>query len=89
MEGQKDRSEIWVSLSEDGGRTWSKPRFVFANALAPSLENSWRNYQCSYMDVFADDGTLNLFVPHRWQRALHLQVREQDLLALPMADVRA
>lgn len=89
MEGQKDRSEIWVSLSEDGGRTWSVPRFVFANALAPSLESSWRNYQCSYMDVFADNGTLNFFVPHRWQRALHLQVREQDLLALPMADVRA
>ena len=86
MEGQKDRSEIWVSLSEDGGRQWSEPRFLFANAVSPSLENSWRNYQCSYMDAFADDGILNLFVPHRWQRALHLQIQEEDLLALPTAE---
>lgn len=30
--GMQDRSEIWVSLSTDGGRRWSEPRFVFANA---------------------------------------------------------
>ena len=28
-----DRSEIWVAISKDGGRTWGEPRFVFANAL--------------------------------------------------------
>ena len=89
MEGQKDRSEIWVSLSEDGGRTWSEPRFVFANALAPNLENSWRNYQCSYMDMFVDGNMINLFLPHRWQRALHLQILEQDLVTLPtQRDIR-
>ena len=78
-----DRSEIWVSFSQDGGHTWSAPRFVFANALAPALENPFRNYQCSYMDAFVDGGLLNLFVPHRWQRALHLQIRERDLQSLP------
>jgi hypothetical protein len=87
MEGQKDRSEIWVSLSEDGGRTWDEPRFIFANALVPNLENSWRNYQCSYMDMFVDDDTINLFLPHRWQRALHLQIREGDLGILPTKSV--
>ena len=35
-----DRSEIWVSLSMDGGRTWSKPRFVFANALAATSNSA-------------------------------------------------
>ena len=78
-----DRSEIWVSLSTDEGRTWSEPRFVFANALAPAFENPWRNYNCSYVDMFPDEGTLNLFVPHRWERALHLQMKEGDLGNLP------
>ena len=81
-----DRSEIWVSLSHDNGHTWSAPRFVFANALAPTLENPFRNYQCSYMDAFVDGDVLNLFVPHRWQRALHLQIRECDLDNLPDAE---
>jgi hypothetical protein len=79
-----DRSEIWVAFSQDGGHTWSEPRFVFANALAPTLENPFRNYQCSYMDVFVDGDVLNLFVPHRWQRALHLQIKESALQGLPL-----
>jgi len=83
MEGQKDRSEIWVSLSDDGGLTWSEPRFVFANAIVANLGSAWRDYQCSYMDMFVDEGVLNLFVPHRWQRALHLQIREDELSTLP------
>lgn len=37
----------------------------------------------SYMDMFVDDGVLNLFVPHRWQRALHLQIHEDTLSTLP------
>ncbi len=85
--GMLDRSETWVSLSTDAGHTWSEPRFVFVNALAPSFENDWRNYNCSYVDAFADDGVLNLFVPHRWERALHLQLKEEDLSALPTGSV--
>lgn len=83
MEGQKDRSEIWVSLSADGGRTWDEPRFVFANALAPSLGNPWRDYNCSYVDAVVDGGTIHLFVPHRWERVLHLTLAEADLGRLP------
>ncbi|MEW6357188.1 MAG: sialidase family protein [Planctomycetota bacterium] len=79
MEGQKDRSEVWVSLSDDEGRTWSEPRFVFANALAPSFDNAWRNYNCSYIDMFVDEGIVHLFVPHRWERVLHLRFSESDI----------
>ena len=90
MEGQKDRSEIWASTSTDEGRTWTEPRLVFANAAAPNLANSWYNYQCSYMDMFADAGTLHLFLPHRWERALHLTLPESALATLPTkADLAA
>jgi hypothetical protein len=80
-----DRSAIWFSLSSDGGRSWTAPRFVFANAATPSLENDWFNWQCSYMDAFTDNGVLQLFVPHRWQRCLHLQLAEAELQRLPTA----
>ena len=83
--GMKDRSEIWVSLSSDGGRSWSVPRFVIANAAAPNLANGWFNWQCSYLDAFTDNGILHLFVPHRWQRCLHLQLAEAELQRLPTA----
>ena len=82
-EVMRDRSEIWASLSTNEGRTWSEPRFLFANALAETLENPWRNHQCSYMDLFADRDTLHLFVPHRWRQALHLWFKEETLLRLP------
>ena len=80
---QTDRSEIWVSLSADQGRTWSEPRFVFANALAPGKQSDWYNHQCSYMDMFADGGDLHLFIPHRWKRAMHLRLKASDLKKLP------
>lgn len=82
----KDRSEIWFSLSTNGGHTWSEPKFLFVNALGETLGTPFRNYQCSYMDMFVDDGYLNLFVPHRWQRVLHLRMRESDLAMAPTAE---
>lgn len=80
-----DRSEIWFATSTDGGLTWSEPRFVFVNVLGETLENPWRNYNCSYLDAFSDHGELHLFLPHRWQRVLHLQISEQDLGKFPTA----
>jgi len=77
-----DRSEIWVATSTDEGVTWSEPRFVFANALAPSFSNPWRDHNCSYLDAFADDGVLHMFLPHRWHQALHLRLAEADLARL-------
>ena len=78
-EVMKDRSEIWLSTSTAGGHTWSEPRFVFANALSEAFARPFRNFQCSYMDCVVSDGTLNLFVPHRWQRVLHLTIKESRI----------
>ena len=84
MEGQKDRSEIWVAFSTDDGETWTPPRFVFTNALAPDPKKAaWYNHQCSYMDVIVDGDTLHLFCPHRWARVLHLRLKESDLTNIP------
>ena len=37
------------------------------------------------MDMFVDDGVVHLFLPHRWQRCLHLQLPEAELHRLPTA----
>ena len=83
MEGQKDRSELWVSISTDEGRTWSEPRFVLANALAPKKNIAWYDYQCSYADLIVDGEDLHLFLPHRWERVLHLRLKASDIPNLP------
>jgi hypothetical protein len=77
-----DRSEIWFATSADKGHTWSAPRFLFANALAPSFEKPFRNYQCSYMDAVIESGTIRLIVPRRWERVLCLQFAEADLATM-------
>ncbi|MBX7211807.1 MAG: exo-alpha-sialidase [Verrucomicrobiaceae bacterium] len=82
-ETMKMRSEVWASLSTDEGHTWSAPRFVLANAVAPIHAVSGFNSQCSYIDAFTDDGVLHLFMPHRWQQVLHLTLREDALTHLP------
>lgn len=79
----RDRSEIWLATSIDDGRTWSEPRFLFANALAETLGSPFRNYQCSYIDVFSEGDVLHLFVPHRWRQVLHLWLKAEDLVNLP------
>lgn len=81
----KDRSEMWVALSSDGGETWSEPRFLFVNAFAETEANAFFNYQCSYMDMFVDEGRVHLFVPHRWKQVLHLSFDEGLLERLPNA----
>ncbi len=84
----QDRGQLWVSLSKDGGRTWSEPRFLLANAFAPdplNQGNAWRDYQCSYLDLIATGGRLHLFIAHRWQRALHLTIDAAALAHLPTA----
>ncbi len=77
------RSEIWVSTSTDGGHTWTEPRFLLVNVVTPDLESPFRNYQCSYLDVLVEAGTLHLFMPHRWQQALHFTLPEAALAKLP------
>lgn len=74
-----DRSELWFALSKDGGRTWSEPRFLMVNAFKPALGNSWKDYNASYGDMFADNGKLHFFLPHRWTRVVHFTIKESDL----------
>jgi Neuraminidase (sialidase) len=78
-----DRSEIWAALSKDCGRTWSEPGFLYCNALKPNKRGPFFNNQCSYNDLFVDGDVLNIFLPHRWEEALHLQIKEADLFNLP------
>ena len=80
-----DRSELWFSTSSDGGLTWNEPRFILVNVLGETLANAWRNYNCSYVDAFSDQGELQVFMPHRWERVLHLRIKEGDLEKFPTA----
>ena len=80
-----DRAQIWLSVSRDAGHTWEPPRFAFCNALAPVEVSPFLNHQCSYTDVLVDAGVVHFCVPHRWRRALHLQLPEADLGRLPTA----
>ena len=88
MDGMKDRSEIWVTLSKDGGRNWSEPRFLFVNATQPNPDkNGWFNYQVSYLDAVIDNGTIHIFCPHLWNRALYLTLQESELGNLPTKEM--
>lgn len=87
MDGMKDRSEIWASLSRDGGRTWSAPRFLFANAMQPNpKKNGWFNHNVSYLDAVIDNGMIHVFCPHLWNRAIHMTIREDQLEELPTVE---
>ena len=77
------RSEVWVTFSTDCGKTWSESSFLFCNAARSDLDNHFFNSQCSYIDMFIDGDTLNLFVPHRWQQVVHLKIKEKELFSLP------
>ncbi len=82
---RQDRGELWVSLSGDGGRSWSQPRFVLANADADET-GPWPPSAChtvSYVDLLADHGELHLFVPHRGRQLLQVRFAESDLAGLP------
>ncbi|MDG1891121.1 MAG: sialidase family protein [Verrucomicrobiota bacterium] len=84
MDGMLDRSEIWVALSMDGGRNWTEPRFLFANATVSDPEkNGWFNHQVSYLDAVIDHGTIHIFCPHLWNRALYMRLSESTLKTLP------
>ncbi|MCP4189002.1 MAG: exo-alpha-sialidase [Planctomycetaceae bacterium] len=86
MDGMRDRSEIWITLSTDGGRQWTEPQFLFANGTPPNPEKSgWFNHNVSYLDAVIDNGLIHIFCPHLWNRALHLTIQENDLSQLPTA----
>ncbi len=79
----RDRGQLWVSFSKDGGRNWSNPRFVLANIVAADGTGTWCEENCSYIDLITDNGMLHIFMPHRWRRCLHIQMKESEIWNLP------
>ncbi len=80
----EDRSELWVSLSKDGGLSWTEPRFLAVTSTRttrPIFGTEW--YCLTYCDVLADAGNLHIFIPHLWRQVLEVRMKEQDLLRLP------
>jgi BNR repeat-like domain len=79
-----DRSEVWLSLSHDNGVTWTEPRFFMSTAttITRPLFGS-EQYCLTYCDLLADDGTLNIFVPHLWRQVLQVRMKEAELSRLP------
>lgn len=79
-----DRSEVWISLSRDNGFTWTEPRFFMSTATTTTrLLFGQEQYCITYCDVLADDGMLNIFLPHLWRQVLHVRMSESDLTRLP------
>lgn len=83
----ESRTELWVSLSRDEGRTWSEPRFVLANACEAAVLNGWGGWtpMVSYVDLLVHGDTLDLFVDHQMRQVLQARFTKGDLLSLPTA----
>jgi len=79
-----DRSEVWISLSHDDGITWTEPRFLMSTATTITRKLFGSEQYCiTYCDVLAQDGTLNIFLPHLWRQVLQVRMQEADLVKLP------
>jgi hypothetical protein len=79
-----DRSEVWISLSHDDGVTWTEPRFFMSTATTITRQLFGSEQYCiTYCDLLADDGTLNIFLPHLWRQILQVRMKETDLSKLP------
>jgi hypothetical protein len=83
----ESRTELWVSLSQDEGHTWSEPRFVLANACEAAVLNGWGGWSpmVSYVDLLVHGDTLDLFVDHQMRQVLQVRFSKGDLLNLPTA----
>ncbi len=88
----KGRDELWCCLSRDGGRTWSEPRFLLANAAVdcPPEGLAWMsgnatNMEVCYADLVVRDGILHLFYNHAKRHVHYLQIPESRLESLPTA----
>ena len=86
---------LWQSWSTDDGKTWSDPQpsglvhpdsppmlFLLSDGETLAAFHHNRFHDGNYMDLFIDGTVVNLFVPHRWHRALHLQIEESELYTL-------
>lgn len=79
-----DRSELWVALSHDGGVTWTEPRFLMSSATQTTRKLAGNVFSSiTYCDLLAEDGIINIFLPHLWRQLLHVRMNESDLQRLP------
>ena len=87
----EDRSELWVSISDDDGDTWSEPRFLMVTSTTTTrLLFGRTHFNLTYSDAIAmPNGDLHIFVPHLWRQVLQLTLRETDLQKLPTQAVVA
>jgi hypothetical protein len=79
------RQELWVSLSYDGGESWSEPGFLMANAAKPLREDACST-QLSYADLWVKDGMLHCFLDHGCRQIIHARIPEAALRSLPTKD---
>jgi hypothetical protein len=87
-----DRAQLWLSTSDDDGRTWSEPRFLLANAAIPFEIYAHEPpkliatvSQASYADLRELGDTLHVFIDHQMRQILHLRIPLAALSALPTA----
>lgn len=78
-----DRRELWITLSENGGRTWSEPRFVIADATELERGRTWDWVEASYGDLLVDGDVLNFTFNHKKQQILNLRFKRDDLDTFP------
>lgn len=84
------RDELWCSLSNDRGLSWSEPRFLLANAAAPCNSDGfpgWTgeklNMEVCYADILSADGIAHIFYNHVKRNVHYLRIEEGRLHELP------
>jgi predicted neuraminidase len=78
----RERQDLWCCRSTDGGRTWTEPRFVMADAA----ESPRRVKEVSYCDLLVDGDVLHLFLDHQKRQIVHVRFKRTDLDAFPTAE---
>ena len=74
-----ERSELWLNLSKDLGKSWSEPHFIIAQAEKVDASGLSVKHDVSYVDLLVDCEELNLFVGHGQIRTVLVKFNEKDL----------
>jgi len=78
------RTELWFSVSEDYGRSWTEPRFLMANISKQNQsKGKIRSPGISYCDMLIDGDEIHVFVDFQFRQVLHVEFKEEDLQDFP------
>jgi hypothetical protein len=69
----QSRDKLWVSLSEDDGATWSKPRFLVETPTPDMLSG------VCYPDLLQDGAKLHILVDHHFRDTLYIRMSVNEL----------